>query len=155
MAHSLGGIGPTGYSQHVSRFHAGVIVVISVNSSGRICGWLRERLPEGGTIVVVCQTSKDETPCHHTLTTLSVNRSEPHRCDLCQRGSRALHIDPQTYELVPKIEYTGVKVNKEVATAKADFWTMANEADAVELHKTIAYPGKRPGAPGTSAYCWT
>jgi hypothetical protein len=48
-----------------------------------------------------------------------------------------------------------VKVNKEVETAKADFWTMANEADAVELHKTIAYPGKRPGAPGTSAYCWT
>src|SRR5207244_4046712 len=49
--------------------------------------------------------------------------------------------------LVPKIEYTGVKVNEEVATARAEFWTIANEADAVELHKDVEYPGK--GAGGT------
>jgi hypothetical protein len=121
------------------------LFLISVNSSGRICGWLNEVLPKNGTVVVVCQTSEGTTPCHHILTTLIVNRKEPERCELCQKGSRALNIDTQTYELVPKIEYSGVKVNQEVAMARAEFWTMVNEAEAVELHKDVEYLGKQSG----------
>ena len=103
-----------------------------------------EELPAGGNIVVVCQTSGEDTPCHDELTKLQVNKWESSHCPRCQGGGRAIHVDPQSYELVPKIEYTGVKVNKGVATANSDFWTMANEADAVELHKVIAYPGREP-----------
>jgi hypothetical protein len=117
------------------------LFVISVNSSGRLCGWLRECLPANGTIVVVCDTSTDHSPCDVVLSTVKVERTQAAACKLCQQGSRAIHIDTQSYELIPKIEYKGVKVNREVATKNAEFWSIANEAEAVELHKTMPYPG--------------
>jgi hypothetical protein len=125
------------------------LFVISVNSSGRLCGWLREHLPANGKIVVVCETSTEHTPCDIALSSLKVERTEAAKCKLCQQGSRAIHVDTQSYELVPKIEYKGVRVDKEVATKNAEFWSIANEAEAVELHKTIAYPG---GAQGGSRH---
>jgi hypothetical protein len=121
------------------------LFVISVNSSGRLCGWLRDYLPKDGKIVVVCQTSTETTACDVYLSSVTVERTEAAQCKLCQLGSRAIHVDTQSYELIPKIEYKGVKVDKEVATKNAEFWTIANEAEAVELHKTIAYPGGKQG----------
>src|SRR5262249_53193860 len=92
-------------------------------------------------IVVVCQTSQEATLCDHALVTVPVIRWEVTPEGLCERchGSLPIRVHPESYELLPSIKRDRVIVGKQIAEAKAPFWTIADEADAVQLHVDVPY----------------
>jgi hypothetical protein len=126
----------------------GYLFLISVSSTGDLCRLLRELAPAGSKIVVVCQTTKDAIPCDCALVTVLVEKwkvEDDGECKECKK-THVLDIHPESYELLPKIKWDPVIVDKDVAAAKADFWTMTDEADAVQLNIDVEYPEvKRQG----------
>ena len=128
----------------------GFLVLISVNSSGRLCRLFRTMGPPDGKIVVVCQTSTEKSPCDQVLVTIPVNRWEvaPNgTCDRC-KDLHVIRVHHESYELLPSIKREPVKIDKALAEAKSAFWTMVDAADAVQLHIDVPYvereqPGHR------------
>lgn len=118
------------------------LFVISVSSSGRLCGLLHNLIPES-TIAIVCRTTKDELPCQHHLVTVEIQNWPADKCRMCATHPR-IHVDPQTYELIPHLDWQPVVVGQSKAQEKSKFWSMVGKRDAVELHRTIDYAGTAP-----------
>jgi len=118
-----------------------LLFLISVNSSGRLCQIFRTLAPEGAKIVVVCQTSEEPPACDCTLVRVPVARwpvtpeGKCHRCDHIP----LIRVHHESYELLPNLKRDPITVSKDVAEGKAAFWTMADQADAVQLHKDVPY----------------
>jgi hypothetical protein len=114
----------------------------ALSSTGDLCRLLRSLSPPGSTIVVVCQTTKDSIPCDRVLVTVPVDKwnvGDNGECSECKK-LHLLDIHPETYEVLPKIKWDPEIVGMDVAEAKAEFWTMADEADAVQLNIDVEYP---------------
>lgn len=118
------------------------LFLISVSSSGRLCGLFNNLVPES-TIVVVCRTSRETLPCKHDLAVVEINNQPADQCELCNTHPR-IHVDPQTYELIPHLDWKAVVVGLSLAREKAQFWSAVSRQNAVELHKTVVYSGTAP-----------
>lgn len=117
------------------------LFLISVNSSGRLCQIFRTLAPEGAKIVVICQTSNSLPDCDCTLVRVPVTRWEVTSEGKCHRCNDIplIRVHHESYELLPSIKRDPVTVNKNIAEANAAFWTIADQADAVQLHKDVPY----------------
>lgn len=117
------------------------LFLISVNSSGRLCRLFRNLGPPQSRIVVMCETSGVPTDCDDTLVAVPVEQWPPGvdgRCAQCD-NSPVIHVHPESYELLPSIKRQAVVVSKQLAEEKAEFWSMADSADAVQLHVDVPY----------------
>jgi hypothetical protein len=119
----------------------GFLFLISVNSSGRLCRLFRKLGPQNGKIVVVCETSGQPSPCDDVLVTVPITRWEVASDGLCERcnTSPTIRVHPESYELLPSIKREQVKVDKNLAQGMAEFWKIADAADAVQLHVDVPY----------------
>lgn len=118
------------------------LFLISVSSSGRLCSLFNTLIPES-TIVVICRTTKDDLPCKCSLVTVEITNWPADKCGKCGTHPR-IHVDPQTYELIPHLDWKAVVVGLSKAREKSKFWSMVSRQNAVELHKTIPYSGTAP-----------
>lgn len=117
------------------------LFVISVNSSGRLCQIFRNLAPEGAKIVVVCQTSDALPACDCALVRVPVTRwpvTPEGKCPRCDHIP-LVRVHHESYELLPNIKRDLITVSKKVAEENATFWTTADQADAVQLHKDVPY----------------
>ncbi len=112
-----------------------LLFLISVSSSGRLCGLFR-KLVEDSRIAVVCRTTDDQLPCHRDLVTVKIRNWPAEKCELCATHPR-IQVDPKTYELLPHLDLKREVVSYKKAREKAPFWSMASRKDAVQLHKTV------------------
>jgi hypothetical protein len=118
------------------------LFLISVSSSGRLCQLFHNMIPDS-TIIVLCRTTADELPCKQDLATVEIQNWPAAACEKCATHPR-IYVDPQTYELIPHLDWKAVIVGQTKAKEKAKFWSMVSRRDAVELHKTIEYSGTAP-----------
>jgi hypothetical protein len=121
------------------------LFLISVNSSGRLCRLFKALDLPKSKIVVICETMKDklkdEVPCDFVLVTIPVERWDPNTeagCEGCKM-TEVIRVHRESYELLPSIKRKPVKLEKTVAESLAEFWTIVDEAKAVELHKEVGY----------------
>ncbi len=116
------------------------LFVISVNSTGQVLKWINELAPDSKA-VVICDTATP--PCELSLARVEVTRYDldaEGKCDLCRGQSHAIPVHAGTYELLPKIEYVAEPLTRKIPRPNYDFWTMMDQADAVELHIDVPDP---------------
>jgi hypothetical protein len=117
------------------------LFLISVNSSGRLCNLLRRHCPANSEIIVICETSASEEYADHSLVRMPITRWKTEadgRCEQCSK-TLAIRVHPESYELLPVINRNPVKVTRSRAEAARDFWTMADNAEAIKLHVNVPY----------------
>jgi len=119
----------------------GFVFVISVNSTGRLGQLFRNLGPQGAKIVVICETAQQAAPWDAVLVTVPILRWEASAEGLCERCgiSPRICVHPESYELLPSTGRELVVVEKPLAESKAEFWTIADEMRAVELHVDVPY----------------
>jgi hypothetical protein len=132
---------PIVFAAQAAETELGFLFLISVNSSGRLCRLFRSLGPPNGKIVVVCQTSQETAPCDQVLVTVPVTRWEVSPDGTCERckSMPVIRVHHESYELLPSIKRERLIVGKSHAEEKAQFWTMADAADAVQLHVNVPY----------------
>lgn len=118
------------------------LFLISVSSSGRLCAFFHN-LFRDSTIVVICRTRNDALPCNRYLATVDITNWPAEDCERCPSHPK-IQVDPQTYELIPRLDWKPVIVGHRKATDKAKFWSMTSRTKAVDLHKTVKYSGTAP-----------
>ena len=115
------------------------LFLISVSSSGRLCGLFRKLVPDS-RIVVVCRTTDDQLPCDNSLVTIKIKNRPSAACDMCATHPR-IYVDPKTYELLPHLDLKREVVSYKRAREKAAFWSLVSRKEAVELHQSVPYGG--------------
>jgi hypothetical protein len=118
------------------------LFLISVSSSGRLCEFFHKLIPDS-TIVVVCRTKSDALPCKHHLVKINIKSWPADQCEMCATHPK-IHVDPQTYELIPHLDWKAITVDHNQAKEKAKFWSMVSKENAVALHTSIPYSGTAP-----------
>ncbi len=118
---------------------AKLVFVISVNSSGRLIGLIRAVAPDCEIVVIVDTSESTSSEKLNALATIPVERFPvgiDGRCEACQ-GGIPIRIDARTYERIPYFEFKRVKIDLNVAGLDREFWTAADQVDAVYIHHDI------------------
>jgi hypothetical protein len=122
-----------------------ILFLISVNSSGRLCRLFKALDLPRSKIGVICATEIDEDkeacPSDFVLVTVPVERWDPNSevgCAGC-KASEVIRVHRETYELLPSIKRDEIKLEIKAAMALAEFWEIADETKAVQLHVDVNY----------------
>lgn len=130
LAGTVNGLRGEAYAQ------ANVVLLVSVNSSGRLLRRFRGFAEPGDAIVVICDTAEDPASDAPALYRRPIPRWEPAidgNCVECP-SRRRIYIDPQTYELLPSEDVEIVTITPARASKHVDFWQTVLRTEALRLH---------------------
>lgn len=127
-----------------------ILLLVSVNSSGRLIRIFRSLAQPSDPVLAICNTApNDALQIPGGITTFAthpVQRWIPDAtgvCPGCDVGAR-IEIHPRTYERLPSAECKLIPIGPHQAERNARFWQIADKTDAIRLHVDVDYPGE-PG----------
>ncbi len=128
---------------------AHVILLVSVNSSGKLIRIFRSLARADDRVIVVCDAAHtpefDEDDDVAIFSRHPVARWDANAAGRCEKCTDldVIEIHRRTYERLPSDKRKLVKIAKTVAGRHRSFWEGVDKAQAVRLHVNRPYPSER------------
>jgi hypothetical protein len=118
-----------------------IILILSVNSTGRLSDMFRELAPKDRKIIALFH-SRHEKPSQEmqVLCTIPIERWKINSKSECQEcGRQTITIDRATLERRFKVEWKFLRPTKKYCAENREFWEAASATNAVRLHLNVKH----------------